>query len=400
MPRADPPLLGVGRDVAAPAAKSGLVSAFQEIGTSSRRLRERGCPCTRWDAAAGMAGVLAGCGLVLGLVYVLYPQGFACQTEEHARYSSGMAAALQTLVACAPMWCRVTVLVGVGLRSWPASPISAAFSGRVRGARIAVKRSLLDRQHSGWTSIVSGESTWSQACESLRLAQPAAIRTAFTNLLLWHWSQPVSYYVVLEAYKCYPRFMDYDSIGMDPPACFAAMLACLSNAKPYHYGGIHNMLRNCKPYAAQPQTRSFVCAGYEGFLAVVVAGREVLYIFSTVLALLICPAFLLLDPVTTWNEARGVGQVILRLGCYLLAPHSFVVLCITNRYRTWQRSFVTIVVVHVVADFASCLLLGSLILDKIWAGDDVPSALLVGCVHTLSGRAISARARVAVALFS
>lgn len=119
-------------------------------------------------------------------------------------------------------------------------------------------------------------------------------------------------------------------------------------------------------------------------LAVIVAGREVLYIFSTVLALLICPAFLLVDPVTTWNEARGAGQGVLRLGCYLLAPHSFVLVCITNRFRAWQRTFVATVVLQVVADFASCLLLGSLILDKIWAGDDVPSALLVGCVAALS----------------
>jgi hypothetical protein len=210
MPRAEPPLLGVGRDAAAPPAK-GLISSFREIGSSRRRL-ERGCPCTRWDAAAGMAGVLAACGLVLGLVYVLYPQGFACQTEERARYSSGTVAGLETLVACAPVWARATAFVGVALRTWPASG-SAAFSGRVRGARIPVKRSLLERQHCGWVSIVSGESAWSQARESLRLAQPAAIGTALANLLLWHWSQPVSYYVVLEAYKCYPKFMDYDSIG-------------------------------------------------------------------------------------------------------------------------------------------------------------------------------------------
>eukprot|EP01043_Picozoa_sp_COSAG02_P023673 COSAG02_NODE_1270_length_13529_cov_44.209680_8_plen_229_part_00 len=221
MPRADPPLLGVGRDATAPAAKSGgLVSAFREIGGgSSHRLRERGCPCTRWDAAAGMASVLAACGLVVGLVYVLYPHGFACQTEERARYSGGTDAALATLIACAPVWGRATVLVGVALRSWPASSSSYAFSGRVRGAHIAVKQSLLERRHSGWTSIVSGESTWSQACESLRLAKPAAISAAFWNLLLWHWSQPVSYYLVLEHYKCYPRFMDYDSIGI--PFVFA-----------------------------------------------------------------------------------------------------------------------------------------------------------------------------------
>lgn len=129
-------------------------------------------------------------------------------------------------------------------------------------------------------------------------------------------------------------------------------------------------------------------------LAVIVAGREVLYIFSTVLALLICPAFLLLDPVTTWNEAAGTGQGVLRLGCYMLAPHNFVLLCITNRFRAWQRTFVATVCIQVVADFASCLLLGSLILDKIREGDDVPSALLVGCVYTLSGCTASAhRAR-------
>ena len=216
MPRADPPLLGVGRDATAPAAKSGsFVSAFREIGGgSSNRLTERGCPCTRWDAAASMAGVLAGCGLVLGLVYVLYPHGFACQTEERSRYSSGTVAALETLIACAPAWGRATMLIGVALRSSPASSSSPAFSGRVRGTRIAVKRSLLERQHAGWTAIVSGESTWFQARDSLSLTKSAAIATSFWNLLLWHWSQPGSYYVVLEAYKCYPRFMDYDSIGI------------------------------------------------------------------------------------------------------------------------------------------------------------------------------------------
>lgn len=134
-------------------------------------------------------------------------------------------------------------------------------------------------------------------------------------------------------------------------------------------------------------------AGYEGLLAVIVAGREVLYIFSTVLAVLLCPAFLLFDPVTTWNEADGTGQRILRLGCYLLAPHNFVLLCITNRFRAWQRTFVATVCIQVVADFASCLLLGSLILDKIREGDDVPSALLVGYVYTMSGTALAHCAR-------
>lgn len=106
-----------------------------------------------------------------------------------------------------------------------------------------------------------------------------------------------------------------------------------------------------------------------------------LYIFSTALAILVCPAFLLLDPVTSWNEASSVAQGVLRLGCYLIAPHKFVLLCVANRFRAWQRMFLATVAVHVVADFASCLLLGSLILDKIREGEDVPSALFVGCVQ-------------------
>jgi hypothetical protein len=56
--------------------------------------------------------------------------------------------------------------------------------------------------------------------------------------------------------------------------------------------------------------------------------------------------------VTTWNEvgeeneagSKHFGtskylQRILRLGCYLFAPQNFVLLCIANRFRAWQRTF-------------------------------------------------------------
>ena len=92
-------------------------------------------------------------------------------------------------------------------------------------------------------------------------------------------------------YKCYPGFMDYDSVG------------------------------------------------YEGILAVIVAGREVMYVFTTLLGILICPSFLLLDPVTAWREGDGCGGGLLRAACYVLAPHNYVLLCIANRYRNWQKTF-------------------------------------------------------------
>ena len=41
--------------------------------------------------------------------------------------------------------------------------------------------------------------------------------------------------------------------------------------------------------------------------------------------------------------------------------------------------------IQIIADFASCLLLGSLLLDKIREGDDVPTALLVGYATSAFG---------------
>jgi hypothetical protein len=166
MPRAEPPILGVGGRAAAPAPRKGLASAFSEIGSSRRQrgsLSGGGCPCTRWDAAAGLACAVAGCGLVVGLAFVLYPQGFACQSEQRAPFDSGTVAALETLVATAPSCGRATFCVAIAMRTWPASGGAAAAAG----SRIVpvAKRSLLERQRAGWVSIVSGESTWSSARE-------------------------------------------------------------------------------------------------------------------------------------------------------------------------------------------------------------------------------------------
>lgn len=102
-------------------------------------------------------------------------------------------------------------------------------------------------------------------------------------------------------------------------------------------------------------------------------------VFTTLLGLMICPSFLLLDPVAAWREGDdGCGGGLLRAACYVLAPHNYVLMCIANRYRSWQKTFQAAAAIQIVADFASCLLLGSLLLDKIREGDDVPTALLVG----------------------
>lgn len=219
MPRAEPPLLGVGCDAVAP--KGSILSAFTEIGN---RKQQQGCPCTWWDVAAGVVAAGIGIGLVLGLAYALYPQGFACQTEERAKFSSGTVAAIETLVACGPVWGRATVFVSIAIRTWPGAARTSRIGDQTKTP--VAKRSLLERQRSGWVSIVGGDSTWSQARSSQRMTQHAAICISLANLLLWHWSQPVSYCVVLEAYKCYPEFMNYDSIGVH------RLLACVDYVWP------------------------------------------------------------------------------------------------------------------------------------------------------------------------
>ena len=216
MPRADPPLLGVGASVARPSAGS----AFKEIATASGRARtaalQERFPCTQADVCGGLLGLVAGCGLVVGLAFALYPQGFACATEQRAPFSSGLVAALETLVALAPVWGRAAVFAAFAApRSWPGATVGAPAAVRPAAACTLLLQTKDVRRGAGWVGIVGGESTWAQAREALGLGPTAAIRLALATLLLWHWFQPVSYYVVLEAYKCYPGFMDYDSVGYE-----------------------------------------------------------------------------------------------------------------------------------------------------------------------------------------
>jgi hypothetical protein len=107
------------------------------------------------------------------------------------------------------------------------------------------------------------------------------------KLVLWHWSQPLFYLLMLLSYRCY--------------------IASLGEWQPH--------------------------------FATVVAVREVLYFASTVLAFWKCPVFLLMDPVTAWQEAKGCAEGALRVSMWFLTPHNYTALCLENRFPDWWRTF-------------------------------------------------------------
>eukprot|EP01046_Picozoa_sp_COSAG06_P003215 COSAG06_NODE_122_length_23062_cov_43.568990_6_plen_856_part_00 len=196
----------------------------------------------------------------------------------------------------------------------------------------------------GWDAIVgprgadstSGaplQSTWEQAREARRLTQQQAVSTAVAKALLWHASQPAVYLFVLRVYSCHVA-----SLGGEQPT-----------------------------------------------LAAVVAVREVLYLGSVALGAYACPVFLLLDPVTAWNETDEWLERTVRVAMYVLTPHNCVAFCLANRFRGWRRVFLGLTAVQVAADFASCFALATLLAGGITEQKDTPTALIIGYIITAFG---------------
>ena len=174
----------------------------------------------------------------------------------------------------------------------------------------------------GWLAIVGGhpddvaQPTWAEAREARKMTQRQAIAIAVTKLTLWHWSQPLAYLWLLFSYRC--------------------LVAELGVQQQY--------------------------------LASIVAAREVLYIISTVVAVVTCPIFLLLDLRTVWAEAETGVQRFVRLSMYVLTPHNFVALSSANRHRGWVRIFYCLAAVQMAADLSSCYALANLMATRIQAG--------------------------------
>ena len=207
------------------------------------------------------------------------------------------------------------------------------------------------------------QSTWRQAQEARRLTKRQALASALVKLVMWHLSQPCAYLWVLWAYRCHLR-------------------------------------------------------GTQRVFAVVVALRETMYLSNTLLAAICCPSFLLLDLVTSWQEAPTRFQKMMRFAAYVLTPHNYVSLCLANHFEPqehplggdgdrlqWTNSDGTIkrgccsrtcgcdsapfllqTALHILADFASCFALGLLLSENLSAGKRTPpTALLIGYALTASG---------------
>eukprot|EP01045_Picozoa_sp_COSAG04_P015194 COSAG04_NODE_1185_length_7876_cov_15.856629_3_plen_671_part_00 len=217
--------------------------------------------------------------------------------------------------------------------------VGALFLGRASRAGHA--------EHAGWLAIVgqndgaasdSGaasepQSTWEEARETRRLTKRQAAASAIAKLFLWHWSQPFVYLWVFRAYRCYV-------------ASLGAM---------------------------------------QQYLGTLVAAREIVYIACTVVALHACPVFLLLDPVTVWNEEESKTKRCMRVAAYVLTPHNYVALCLANRFRGRSTNFLLgLVAIQVVADLASCIALGALLAGGA-SGQQSPTALLIGYTITAAG---------------
>jgi hypothetical protein len=139
--------------------------------------------------------------------------------------------------------------------------------------------------------------TWTAARQALGLSVRQVVWSSGTKLLLWHWSQPLSYFAVFGAYFC--------SLPVDDDFT-------------------HD----------------------QRFLGTWVAVREVMYVLSTLLALWLNPAYLLMELGSVWKEeepAEAAGGGCCRCGrwlrsvdpaalkqlvLYFLAPHHYVTLCL------------------------------------------------------------------------
>ena len=207
------------------------------------------------------------------------------------------------------------------------------------------------------------QSTWRQAQEARRLTKRQALASALVKLVMWHLSQPCAYLWVLWAYRCHLR-------------------------------------------------------GTQRVFAVVVALRETMYLSNTLLAMICCPSFLLLDLVTSWQQAPTRFQKMMRFAAYVLTPHNYVSLCLanhfepqehplggdgsllhrTNNHGTIKRGccsracgcdsapFLLQTALHILADFASCFALGLLLSENLSDGKRTPpTALLIGYALTASG---------------
>ena len=301
----------------------------------------------RWVLVA-LAYSIVGCGMWAAM-FELYFQGFHEAQQTHrcdAQLEIGWTALgqdVEDFVGVVPIWLRGVIMGALGVTVCRQISGFSSDEPHIAQALLIGRGSTVGKaREAGWEAVVgsrSGEaseatqSTWEQAREARRLTMRQAVSSAVTKVLFWHASQPVVYLYMLDVYSCH-----VSSLG-----------------------------------------------GWQRELAATVAVREVLYLASICLALWDCPVFLLMDPVTAWNEAGTRVEKVIRVAMYVLTPHNYVAFCLANRFRSWRRTFLGLAAIQVIADLASCFALGTLIAGGISSQKNTPTALIIGYTITAFG---------------
>ena len=219
----------------------------------------------------------------------------------------------ETGIAGAPIWARNTVLAFYAKKG-----LKRATGFKGSGASLATtlltggKAATRKTDGAGWLGLVGTEgvglgglqahvarSSWEDARNALGLDSRQAFSIAVAKLVFWHWSQPVGYLWVLKVYFC-----ELDTT--------------------------------------------------QQILGALVAVREMVYLCMTILAAKACPAYLLLDLKTVWNEAPTPLERAKRISTYALTPHNFVALCLANRFSAAKDMFASLAGFQVACDVASC----------------------------------------------
>ena len=267
----------------------------------------------RWGGTVLAVG--AGCTALWGVTFSIYFGGDAgtmdaCDSAADARSRTAM----HWLAGTAPLWARNALLLAMATAC--CQKLSDIEGQQGLGQALLLGAGVRDgsADSAGWLAIVGTgprrQSTWAEALAARGFKSTRqALASAATKFFLWHWSQPVAYLWLCWVYRCYVAEL------------------------------------------GPTQTH----------LAAVVAAREILYLGSTLLAVIACPVFLLLDLRTVWNEAETPLQRFTRLAMYVLCPHNFAALVLAKRFPRWARVFYCLAAVQVLADLSSCYALANLI---------------------------------------
>ena len=243
----------------------------------------------------GLVGLLGvSCAVVACMLQFMLRNEDTCQSRSEGVSQRRNRAAFLALVAVAPVLARVSIAAAISCRACPGSR-------RTVDRQAGLAKTLLGNFAEG-EGALSVDSKWTDGRDALALTQHQAVTSAVAKLVLWHWLQPLAYLIVLCSNVCYTGFSSHAKLG------------------------------------------------YLAVLAVLIAAREVLYLLSTVAAVVSCPVFLLIDPVTILRSDESAPNKTIRLASYVLAPHNFVAHCLMRRMRSGRVTVLSLASAFVVAD--------------------------------------------------